>query len=138
MPSSTICAHIPQSPNIVLHLPPQIVLNLHVRQLGRQIHDCCIFQTADFRPRVDVEFRHDALRDRGPDAEEGFEGPLDERRFREAEAVDEHLKPSVSCMREELGGLVAYHGGSAFRRRVRVLECQLSCLISNLQTSVSH
>jgi hypothetical protein len=44
----------------------------------------------------------------------------------------------VSYTREELGGLVVYHGGSAFRRRVRVLECQLSCLISNLQTSVSH
>jgi hypothetical protein len=95
MSPSAICAYVPQPPNIILHLPPQIILNLHVRQLRRQIHDCRILQTADFCPRMDIEFCHDALRDRRSDAEERLEGSLYERRFREAEAVDEHLKPSV-------------------------------------------
>jgi hypothetical protein len=79
MPPSSVCAHILQPPYTVLHLSPQIVFNLHIRHFGREIHDGRVLQRAKFRPGVDMEFGHEALRDFGTDAEEGFEGALRKR-----------------------------------------------------------
>jgi hypothetical protein len=106
VPSPPICAHVFQTSDVLLHLSPQIVLNLHVRELGGKVQDGRVLQTADLRPRVDVEPSHDALRNLGADAEEALEGTLrdldlrcnhgassylDERRLGEVEAVKKHL-----------------------------------------------
>lgn len=76
MSPSPIRAHIPQSRNSIPHLPPQIVFNLHVGQLGGEVEDSGVFEGPDFGPWVNVEFGHEGLRDFGADAKERFEGAL--------------------------------------------------------------
>jgi hypothetical protein len=76
VPPSAVCAHILQPHYTLLNLPPQIVFDLHVRHFGRQVHDGRVLQRAQLRPGMDVEFRHEALRDLGPDAEERLERAL--------------------------------------------------------------
>lgn len=76
MPASSVSPHVAQAPYVFLHLPPQVVFNLHVRKLGGQVHDGCVFQRPDLSPRLDVKLGHDALRDGGADAEETLERAL--------------------------------------------------------------
>jgi hypothetical protein len=81
MSTTPIGAHILQSPYILLHLSSQVVLDLHIRQFCRELHDRRILQAPDFRPRMDVKLRHQALRDLWPDTEETLEGALRGIRF---------------------------------------------------------
>lgn len=83
--------HIPQPSDILLHSAPRIVLNLHARQLRRQVHDGAVLQRADCRPRVDVVARHYGRADFCADAVEGAQRVPDEGRFGEGEAVYEDL-----------------------------------------------
>jgi hypothetical protein len=76
VPPSSVCAHVFQPHYTLLHLSPQIVLNLHVRHFGREVHDGRVLQCAEFCPGMNVESGHEALRDLGPDAEERLEGVL--------------------------------------------------------------
>ena len=78
MPYPAITPDIPQSLDIVQHLPPLVVLDLHARQLGRQLQQLLVGQLADLGPLVDVVFGHDLGGDDGADAEEGGEAVRDE------------------------------------------------------------
>lgn len=61
MSPSSMCTHIPQPLDILLQLPPQVVLNGHVRELRRQVEHLLVRQATNFRCRVDVEFGHYSL-----------------------------------------------------------------------------
>ena len=61
MPPPPITTHISQSPDIILHLPPQVRLERHIRHRGVQVEDLLLLQLADFGCWVDVEARHEAL-----------------------------------------------------------------------------
>lgn len=76
MPPSPICSHVFQPLYVILHLSPQVILNLHGRELRGELQDRAVLKSADLGPRMDVESRHDALRHFGADAVEGFEGAL--------------------------------------------------------------
>lgn len=57
MPPPPIRPHIPQAPDILPQLPPQIVLDLHARQLGRDVEHGLRVERAQARGRVDVQAR---------------------------------------------------------------------------------
>lgn len=76
MSSTPVCTHILQSPDIFLHFSPQIVLDLHVCEVGGELEDSRGLEGSDFGPRVDVVAGHDALAHLGADAVEGLERAL--------------------------------------------------------------
>lgn len=76
MSPTPICSHILQSPNIFLHLSPQVVLDFHRCEFCRQVQRRGVLQAADFGPWVNVVACKNALRDLGTDAVEGFKGAL--------------------------------------------------------------
>lgn len=61
MSPSPMRTHIPQPFDVLLQLPPQVVLNGHVRELRGQVEHLLIRQAANFRCRVNVEFGHYSL-----------------------------------------------------------------------------
>jgi len=60
--STPISSHVPQSLDIFLQLPPQLILNLHRGKLGRDGRDGFRGQGTDFGAGEDVEFREDSSR----------------------------------------------------------------------------
>lgn len=99
MSPSPITPHIPQPLNIILQLPPQIVLQRHRAQFARHAVYLSVGEVADTRGLVDVEAGHEAFADFGADAVEGEEGAVDEGAFEEVDAEDEDLR-GVRCLRE--------------------------------------
>lgn len=91
MSPPTITPHIPQSPNVLPHLPPQIILNLHRGQLGRELEDFRGGKGGEARGGVDEEFGEDGGGGGGAEAVEGLEGFFDEGGFGEGDAEDEDL-----------------------------------------------
>lgn len=91
MPPSPIRPHIPQPPNVVHHLPSQIILNRQLPQRRGQIVDLRALEVPDFGGAVDVEARHQACAELGADAVEGLQGAGDEARFEEVGAGYEDL-----------------------------------------------
>lgn len=76
MSPSSVGAHIPQSRDIVPHLPPQFVLNPHGREFGVEVEDLLCVQLAQLAARMDVETGHNPLGYVGPDAVEELERSL--------------------------------------------------------------
>jgi hypothetical protein len=60
MPSTPISSHVPQSLDIFLQLPPQLILNLHRGKLGGDGRDGFRGQGTDFGAGEDVKFREDS------------------------------------------------------------------------------
>ena len=76
VPPAPVRPDIPQPRDIIPHLPPQVVLDLHGRQLGRDVEDRLIFEGADARGGVDVEAREHVAGYLRADAVEVLEGFL--------------------------------------------------------------
>jgi len=72
MPSAAIRAHVPESFDIVAHLPPRIVLNLHACEFGGQVEQFLTIEGTDLRQRLDVVAGHDLGGDVWPDGVEGL------------------------------------------------------------------
>lgn len=91
VPLAPVRAHLAQPLEVVVQLPPQIVLQRHFRQRASQAAHLLVRQRADARVLVDVEARHQVRAGLGSEAVEGFERFGDELAFGEVGAVDEHL-----------------------------------------------
>jgi hypothetical protein len=76
MSSAPICAHIPKSFDIVAHLPPRIVLNLHAGEFGGQVEQFLTVEGADLRHGLDIVAGHDLGGDMWADAVEGLKSFL--------------------------------------------------------------
>ena len=76
MSTPAIRACILEAADIVEHLAPQVVFNLHAGQRGGQLEDLLVGELADGGGGVDVVAGHEAGADGGADAEEGLEGFL--------------------------------------------------------------
>ena len=76
MSLSPVRAHIKQAVNVRDDGPPQIVLDLHLGQLCREVQHLLVCQVAHGGGGVDIEAGHYALRNRGADAVEGFQSAL--------------------------------------------------------------
>lgn len=71
-----IRAHIPQPDYILPQLPPQVVFNLHTRELGVDVDDGLRVERAQTRRRVDVQAREQVPGYLASDAVEGLERSL--------------------------------------------------------------
>lgn len=69
---AAVCAHIPQSADILTQLPAQLILDRHGYELGVEIQNLLRGERADLGDWVNVEARHEALGNQGADAIEGF------------------------------------------------------------------
>lgn len=76
--------------NIIQHLSPQIILDVHLGQHGREIEDLLVRELADSAGRVDVKAGEEARGDIVADSKEGLDG---------------FLGVIVSCYRERCGGI---------------------------------
>lgn len=76
MPSSSVCTHILQPSNVLLHEFPRVVVERHLTELGGQKGDGSGGQGADFGELVDGVLRHDASRLCRTEAVKGLEGAL--------------------------------------------------------------
>lgn len=76
MSSPPIRAHIPNSFDIVAHLSPCIILNLHACEFGGQVEEFLTVEGADLSHGLDVVAGHDLGGDMWPDAVEGLESFL--------------------------------------------------------------
>ena len=59
VPATTVRPNFLQPPDVVSHYPPCVVVDSHLRQLGRQGGDGSGVQGAAFGELVDGEFGHD-------------------------------------------------------------------------------
>lgn len=91
VPLAPVRAHLAQPLEVVMQLPPQVVLQRHFRQRASQAAHLLVRQRADARVLVNVEARHQVRAGLGSQAVEGFERFGDELPFGEVGAVDEHL-----------------------------------------------
>lgn len=71
-----IRAHIPQPRNILPQFPPQIVFDLHTRELGGQVEHGLRVEGAQARGGVDVQAGEQVPGHLGSDAVEVLEGFL--------------------------------------------------------------
>lgn len=92
MPSPPVTSHIPQSPDVILYLPPHVVLQRHRTQLAGHVIYLLVGKISNARGFVDVEACHELFADFGADAVEGAEGAVDEGAFEEVDAEDEDLQ----------------------------------------------
>lgn len=76
MSSPPITPHLPQSQDVISHLPSQVSLNGHGGELGGDVVYCFRGQLADFCAGEDGEFGQDAGAVFCADAVEGFEAVL--------------------------------------------------------------
>jgi hypothetical protein len=76
MSSASVRAHISQPRDILLHLPPQVVFDLHRVQVGCQVKDLSLGQFADFYGVMEVVTRHYFGASRCTDAKKCFERTL--------------------------------------------------------------
>ena len=88
MSAPPIRAHIAQPPDILHHLPPQIILQRHRAQLRHDPVDLPVVQRPDFGRFVDREPRHQFRADLRAHAVEGLQRFGDETAFREVRAED--------------------------------------------------
>lgn len=93
-----ITPHIPQPPNILPHLPLRIILDRHVRQLGRQLRDGALGDVADACLRVDAEFCEQPRAGLRAERVEGLEGDGDHLRFGEVDAEEENLGGKLAVL----------------------------------------
>jgi hypothetical protein len=71
MPYTAITPYVPQPLDVVQHLSPLVVLNLHAGEVGCQIQELLVLELADLGALVYVVFGHDLGGDDGANAEEG-------------------------------------------------------------------
>lgn len=74
MPPPPVRAHVPQPLDVVLQLPPRVVLQRHLRQLARQVVNLLLGQRAHARRIVDVEARHQFRAGLGPESVKAAQG----------------------------------------------------------------
>lgn len=91
MSPTPIRPRIPETLNILQHLSPQVVLDLHAVERGVELEDLCLREFTDAGGVVEVEAGHEAGGGEGTDAEEGLEGLFDEAAFGEVDVEDEDL-----------------------------------------------
>ncbi|THW45085.1 peptidyl-prolyl cis-trans isomerase B [Aureobasidium pullulans] len=82
--------------DVVLQLPPQVVLDGQILKFSRKVVDCAMAQALEPGGVVDGETGHETLRDLRADAVEALESALDEARFGKVDTKDE-LRAGQSC-----------------------------------------
>ena len=87
--SSSVCSHISQTLDVVLQLPPQVVLDGQILKFSRKVVDCAMAQALEPGGVVDGETGHETLRDLRADTVEALESALDEARFGKVDTKDE-------------------------------------------------
>ena len=76
MPPPPVRPHIPQPRDVLPQFPPEVVFDLHARELGRDVEHGLGVEGAQARGGVDVEAGEQAPGHLGPDAVEMLEGFL--------------------------------------------------------------
>jgi hypothetical protein len=89
VPSASIRAGIPQSGNILLHFPSQVIFNGHGVEMGGKVEDLGLSQFAHFDGVVEMEARHYFGAGCRTNAEKGLEGALESSSTRLRRSVQE-------------------------------------------------